>query len=55
VKWVEDGQAPATLSAVRRDQTGATTRSRVLCPYPATAQYKGSGSTDDAANFVCRS
>ena len=54
VKWVEDGQAPATLDAVRRDQTGATTRSRVLCPYPATAHYTGSGSADEARNFVCR-
>jgi hypothetical protein len=28
-------------------------RTRPLCPYPQTAHYKGSGSTDDAANFVC--
>jgi hypothetical protein len=25
-----------------------------LCPYPQTAAYKGTGSTDDRANFVCR-
>jgi feruloyl esterase len=54
VRWVEDGQAPATLDAVRRDQSGATTRSRVLCPYPTIAHYTGSGSTDEARNFVCR-
>jgi feruloyl esterase len=29
-------------------------RTRPLCPYPQTEHYKGSGSTDDAANFVCR-
>jgi hypothetical protein len=52
VKWVEEGKAPDTLTAVRRDQTG--TRSRPLCPYPSFARYKGSGSTDDATNFVCR-
>ena len=23
------------------------------CPFPQTAQWTGSGSTDDAANFVC--
>lgn len=51
--WVEDGKAPATLTATRRDQTGALTRSRPLCQYPLVAKYKGSGSTDDAANFVC--
>ncbi len=27
--------------------------SRPLCPYPQYAQYMGSGSTDDAANFAC--
>ena len=29
-------------------------RTRPLCPYPQTAQYKGTGSTDEAANFVCK-
>jgi feruloyl esterase len=53
VSWVEDGKAPATLPAARRDQAGTTTRSRPLCQYPMVAKYKGSGSTDDAANFVC--
>jgi Tannase and feruloyl esterase len=51
--WVEDGKAPETLSATRRDQTGNVTRSRPLCQYPLVAKYKGTGSTDDAANFVC--
>src|SRR5262252_9942392 len=51
--WVEDGKAPETLSATRRDQAGAVTRSRPLCRYPLVAKYKGAGSTDDAANFVC--
>ena len=27
--------------------------SRPLCQYPLVAKYKGAGSTDDAANFVC--
>jgi len=51
--WVEDGRAPETLTAVKRDQAGAVTRSRPLCQYPLVAKYKGSGSTDDAASFVC--
>jgi feruloyl esterase len=51
--WVEGGKAPETLPAVRRDQAGAVTRSRPLCQYPLVAKYKGSGSTDEAANFVC--
>jgi hypothetical protein len=51
--WVEDGKAPETLLATRRDQAGNVTRSRLLCQYPLVAIYKGTGSTDDAANFVC--
>lgn len=54
VKWVEEGAAPDTLSAVRRDQTGAVTRTRPLCQYPLVAAYRGQGSTDQAASFVCR-
>jgi len=53
LSWVEDNKAPDTLLAQRRDQTGAVTRSRPLCAYPLVAKYKGSGSTDEAANFVC--
>ena len=53
--WVEDGKAPETLTAMRRDQAGLVTRSRPLCQYPLVAKYKGSGSTDDAANFACSS
>ena len=50
--WVEDGKAPETLLATRRDQSGAT-RSRPLCQYPQVAKYKGRGSTDDASSFSC--
>jgi feruloyl esterase len=27
---------------------------RPLCSYPREAVYKGSGNTNDAANFVCK-
>jgi hypothetical protein len=53
LSWVEDGKAPETLLATRRDQSGTVTRSRPLCAYPLVAKYKGSGSTDEAANFTC--
>lgn len=53
LSWVEGNKAPATLTAARRDPTGAITRSRPLCQYPLVARYKGTGSTDDAANFTC--
>jgi len=52
VRWVEEGKAPDTLQAVKRDAGGAT-RTRPLCQFPMVAKYKGSGSTDDAANFTC--
>jgi len=53
--WVEDGKAPESLPASRREQSGAVTRSRPVCAYPLVAKYKGSGSTDDAASFSCSS
>jgi hypothetical protein len=53
LSWVEEGKAPHSLTAARRDQAGAITRSRPLCPYPLVAKYKGTGSTDEAVNFVC--
>jgi len=49
--WVEEGKAPETLTATRA--VGATTRTRPLCQYPLVAKYKGTGSTDDVANFTC--
>ena len=52
-KWSTDGTAPATLIASRVTGT-AVTRTRPLCAWPKTAVYKGSGSTDDAANFQCQ-
>ena len=52
VRWVEQGQPPETLRAVRKEN-GALVRSRPLCQFPQQAKYKGSGSTDDAANFTC--
>jgi feruloyl esterase len=54
VRWVEEGRAPQTLTAARRDPGGQVVRTRPLCPYPSAARYRGSGSTDDAASFECR-
>jgi feruloyl esterase len=52
-QWVEKGNAPDVMIASRINN-GTVERTRPLCPYPQVAQYKGSGSTDDAKNFVCR-
>ncbi|MBN2505565.1 MAG: tannase/feruloyl esterase family alpha/beta hydrolase [Verrucomicrobia bacterium] len=54
IRWVEHGQAPEKLPAERRDANGSILRTRPLFPYPRVAKYTGTGSTDDAANFVSR-
>lgn len=53
IQWVERGTAPERLIGARV-ANGKTDRTRPLCPYPQVAKYKGSGSTDDAANFTCQ-
>lgn len=68
VNWVEKGIAPEKIPASRGGPGGArgagppargggapaaSPMTRPLCPYPAVAKYKGTGSTDDAANFSC--
>jgi feruloyl esterase len=52
-QWVEQGKAPDQIIA-SRSVKGVVDRTRPLCAYPQVAVYKGSGSTDDAANFVCQ-
>ena len=51
--WVERGKAPARIDA-SHSASGLIDRTRPLCPYPQVARYSGSGSSDDAANFVCK-
>jgi feruloyl esterase len=50
--WVETGRAPAQIIA-SHVKDGMADRTRPLCPYPQVARYKGTGNTDDAANFAC--
>jgi feruloyl esterase len=52
-QWVEKGKAPEQIIA-SHSAHGQVDRTRPLCAYPKVAQYKGSGSIDDAANFVCK-
>lgn len=51
--WVERSQAPNRITA-SRIVDGRIQRTRPLCPYPQVATYKGSGDSNDAANFECR-
>jgi feruloyl esterase len=52
VSWVEGGHAPYRLVATGKDRSGNVLRTRPVFPYPLRAKYTGSGSVDDAANFV---
>jgi len=52
--WVEKGVAPGRLIGSGPSPLDpTTTMTRPLCPYPQQPRYNGSGSTNDAANFVC--
>ena len=55
VSWVETGAAPETIVATKfvDDTPPAVQITRPLCLYPKVAKYRGSGSTNIAANFVC--
>ena len=52
VEWVEQGRAPERVIATGASAPG---ESRPLCPWPAHAQYAGSGDARDASNYICRS
>ncbi len=52
-QWVEHGRAPDMIPASHATN-GKIDRTRPLCPYPQVASYKGSGSVDDAASFICK-
>jgi len=52
VEWVERGQKPTRIVA-SRVESGKVVRTRPLCPFGQVAKWKGTGSTDDEANFSC--
>jgi tannase/feruloyl esterase len=52
-QWVEKGKGPDSIIASRY-VGDKVERTHPLCPYPQAAVYKGTGSTDDAANFACK-
>ena len=52
-RWRESNVSPGAITAahVANNRVDMT---RPLCPYPQVAVYKGTGSTNDAENFVCK-
>jgi feruloyl esterase len=54
--WVEKGAAPQRLIAAKYQEKADQQQlvmTRPLCAYPKAARYKGTGDTNDAANFTC--
>lgn len=54
VDWVEKSNAPDSIVATAGQNSPWPGRTRPLCAYPKQARYKGSGSVEDVANFVCQ-
>jgi feruloyl esterase len=52
-QWVENGLPPSRVVA-SHSTNGKVDRTRPLCAYPTVARHIGTGSTDEAENFVCR-
>jgi feruloyl esterase len=52
-RWRESGTAPEQITAYHTANNNVE-MSRPLCPYPKMAIWSGVGSTNDAANFVCK-
>jgi len=51
-RWADQGKPPEQIVA-SHSTGGKVDRTRPLCPYPQEARWKGTGSTDQAENFVC--
>jgi tannase/feruloyl esterase len=50
--WVTTGKAPDRIVSSHLTD-GKVDRTRPLCVFPKVAKWNGSGSTDEAANFIC--
>ena len=51
-QWVQTGKAPDRIIA--SNPPNQKPMSRPICSYPQIAKYRGSGNTDESANFVCK-
>ncbi len=51
--WVTQKKAPEHFIGTHLNQSKMADRTRPICAFPGKAKYKGSGDTNDAANFTC--
>ena len=54
VDWVEKDVPSEKVIGTKYSADSKVLLTRPLCPYPQIAKYKGTGETNDAANFECR-
>ena len=52
IRWTEQGEAPRHIVATKLEE-GRPKLTRLLCPFPQSAQYDGKGPQDSAASFAC--
>ena len=52
-KRLECSRSVGCCATKSKSAANPVVRTRPLCAYPKVAKYKGTGSTDDAANFQC--
>jgi feruloyl esterase len=52
-QWKETGKAPEEL-IFEHFKNGMSVGKRLVCQYPKSPTYKGSGNTEDPASFVCK-
>ncbi len=52
VRWVEQGQAPASLVAAKLEGD-APRFTRRLCPFPQSARFDGKGDPANASSYTC--
>lgn len=52
-KWVEDGVAPDSMMATKRDKDAHVLWTRPLCAFPKKAVYTGTGDAKEAASYRC--
>jgi hypothetical protein len=56
-RWVESDSSPGAIIATKynvdEEPASGVARTRPLCAYPGEARWTGTGSADEAANYVC--
>ena len=52
-RWVESGERPSNLIALKRGQDGQASFARPLCRFPAIPKYRG-GDVTAAGSFTCQ-